>query len=109
MGRPHVGMLRGGRGHGDPVTAAGALAPVVRTRGTVDRGGGGGEGGVTGSVCEGQMDARRGGTWRDWVLEWEVTVAHVGQVVMLVVRQERRGVVVVVLLIMEGRPWKTRD
>lgn len=97
-------MLRGRWRHGDTITAARALGLIV-TWGTGAWGGDGGEGGVTGYACEGRMDARRGGTWRAWVLEWEVIVAHEGQVVVLVVRQERRRVVVV--LIMEGRAWKT--
>lgn len=102
VGGPHVGMLRGGRGHGDTIAAAGALGLAERTGG---RGGKGGECGVTGYASEERVDARGGGTGSGRVLEREVTVAHEGQVVVLVVRQETRRVVVVVVIRL-GRPWK---
>lgn len=45
-----------------------------------------------------------GGTRRPWIWEWEVSVAHKGQVVLLVIRVERcRAVVVMLLLIMKRR------
>ncbi len=107
MGGPHVGMLRGRCGHGDTVIAARAWGLIQRTWRTGGWGGNRREGGVTGYTCEGRMHGWLGGTRRAWVWEWEVTVAHEGQVVVLVVGQERCRVVVV-LLIMEGGSWKTK-
>lgn len=46
-----------------------------------------------------------GGTWRPWIWEWEVSVVHKGQVVLLVIREERCRAVVVVVLIMKRRTW----
>lgn len=93
-------MLSDRRGHGDTVIAAGAWGLIKRTWGTRGWGGNRREGGVTGYTCEGRMVGWLGGTRRAWVWEWEVTV---GQVVVLVVGQERCRVMVVVV-IMEGRP-----
>lgn len=101
-------MLRGRWGHGDTITVAGAWGLIQRTWRTRGWGGNRGEGGVTGYTCEGRMHAWFGGPWRAWVREWEVTVAHVWQVVVLVVGQQRRRVVMVVLLIMKRRPRQRR-
>lgn len=49
------------------------------------------------------MEGRFGGTWRAWVWECEVTVAHEGEVVVLVVGQE--GCRIVVVLVVEWRTW----
>lgn len=78
MGGPHVGMLRGRRGHGETLSAAEALGLTERTWGSGGWRGNRREGGVTGYTCEGRVAGWFGGTWRAWVWEREVTVAHVG-------------------------------
>lgn len=100
-------MLRGRRGHGDALVAAGARGLVQRAGGAGGWGGDGREGGVTGHTCEGRMMIGwLRGAGGAGVREREVTVAHVGQVVVLVVGQE--GCRVVVVLKMEGRSWKRK-
>lgn len=98
-------MLRGGWGQGDALAAAGARGLVQSIGGAGGRGGNRREGGVTGYTCEGGVDACwLWGTRRAWVREREVSVAHVGQVVVLVVGQEGGRVVLVV----KRRPWETK-
>lgn len=113
VGRPHVGvlllLLLPGRGHGQALRAAGARGLRQRAGGAGGRGGHRGEGGVAGHTCEGRVAGGPGGAWGAWIREREVTVAHVGQVVVLVVGQERGGVVVMVLVVVwERGPWKER-
>lgn len=93
-------MLSDRWGHGDTVIAARSWGLIKRTWGARGWGENRREGGVAGYTCEGRMVGRLGGTRRAGVREREVTV---GQVVVLVVGQERCRVVVVVVVIMEGR------
>lgn len=103
MSGPHVGVLRWRWGHVNTLIAARTWGLIQVIWGTWSWGGSSREGGVTGYTCEGSMVGLFGGTRRTRVWEWEVTVTHVWQVVVLVVGQERRRMVVVVLLVMEGR------